>query len=91
MVVFTNFVPSPIDRYNYGYYLIYFIGASVCVNMIILAVNIIKIVYLALKKRFIKKKLAKHIENVEAKQLELMAKIAEVNSELRSSKALNEL
>ena len=57
MVVFTNFIPSPVDRYNYGWYLLYFIGASVCVNMIILAVNITKIVYMAIKKRMMKKRL----------------------------------
>ena len=72
MVVFTNFIPNPVDRYNYGWYLLYFIGASVCVNMIILVVNITKIVYMAIKKRMMKKRLTKHIEASEKKRIVLL-------------------
>jgi hypothetical protein len=80
MVVFTNFVPNPVDRYNYGYKLIYFIGASVLVNMSILAINIVKIVYKVIKKCLFKKKLTKHIKKVEKEQLELMSKIDDLKS-----------
>lgn len=81
MVIFTNFIPNPVDRYDYGWYLLYFIGASVCVNMIILAVNITKTVYMAIKKRMRKKLLTKHIFEVQKKEVELLNQLQKIKLE----------
>ena len=65
MVAFTNFIPNPVHRYDNGYYLLYFIGGSVCVNMTVLLINIIRLLFKAYKTRKYKKALTEHIAKTE--------------------------
>ena len=86
MVAFTNFIPNPVHRYNNGYYLLYFVGGSVCVNMAILLVNIVRLISKAYRNWMYKKALTKHIAKTEELQLQLKKKLAEVKSERDKTK-----
>ena len=55
LVIFTDFVPDPVDRYNQGYTLLYFIGFNIFVNLAILIYSIVQKIYMACRNFFIKR------------------------------------
>lgn len=62
LVVFTDFIPSPVDRYDIGWYLLYFVGVQISINILVLILSILLSVYKAIRtyliKRTLKKKMA---------------------------------
>ena len=47
------------DRYDYGYTLLYVIGATICVNVVILVLSIVVAIYKAIRKACLKRRYAK--------------------------------
>ena len=68
MVLFTEFIPSPVDRYDYGYTLLYLVGLSIIINVIILFMTIVFAIYSAIRKSLLKKKKAAAMKIMEEKR-----------------------
>ena len=56
LVIFTDFIPSPVDRYDYGYILLYVIASSISVNVLILLATIAMSIYKAIRKMVLKRR-----------------------------------
>ena len=56
LVIFTDFIPSPVDRYDYGYILLYVIASSISVNVVILLATIAISIYTAIRKMILKRR-----------------------------------
>ena len=52
MFLFTNYVTSPIERYDMGFYFVFFIAANIVVNLLILVIIIGKAAYKAIKTKY---------------------------------------
>ena len=68
MVLFTEFIPSPVDRYNYGYTLLYLVGLSIIINAVILFITISFAIYSAIRKALLKRKKDAALKIVEEKR-----------------------
>lgn len=74
LVLFTDFIGDPVERYEWGYTLLKLIAASVMVNVFILLATIVFVIYNAIRKLFFKRKIAKKMKELEAKKVALMKK-----------------
>ena len=64
LVIFTDFIADPVDRYDHGYKLLYLIGFSICVNIVILITSIIMSVYKMIKKKILKNRYEKMMKSL---------------------------
>lgn len=56
LVLFTDFVPNPVDRYDLGYALLYIIAFNIAVNITVLIFTIVYKIYSACRSFFIKRR-----------------------------------
>ena len=70
MILFTEFIESPKDRYDHGYKLLYFVAAVLFVNFAILIFSIIMAVYDGIRKALLKRKYKKMMTAHEKYKLE---------------------
>ena len=56
LVIFTDFIPSPVDRYEQGYTLLYLVAFNITVNLVVLVVTIVRKVHKACRKFFADRK-----------------------------------
>ena len=59
LVIFTDFIPNPVDRYEYGYTLLYVVATSIGVNVIILIATILISIYNAIRQKIRKNRYTK--------------------------------
>ena len=57
LFIFTDYVGSPVDRYNYGQYFLYFIGFNIIINLVIFVLSIYWSIKKSCKRRMLKKKM----------------------------------
>ena len=74
LVIFTDFIPSPVDRYEYGYYLLYFVATACAINIMLLIITIVVAIYLAIRKFLRKRKYKEHMKIVEEKRAAMKVK-----------------
>ena len=55
LVLFTNFIISPIDRYDYGYKMMYVVAVAICINVMILIASIIWSIYKTIRNMYRKR------------------------------------
>ena len=84
---FTNYVPQADTRYDLGWYVLYFIGADIALNVGFLIFNLVKKIYVAIRTAIYRHK-AKALMAVRAAQFKersLLLKIQKEQSEKSSS------
>ena len=64
LVIFTDFIPDPVDRYDYGYVLLYLVAFSISVNIVILLSSIILSIYKMIKKKMMKSRYEKMMKGL---------------------------
>ena len=68
LVIFTDFIPDPVDRYDCGYYLLYSVAGTMGVNVLILIFMIVWGIFTGVRKFCRKKKFEKAMKVVQEKQ-----------------------
>jgi len=68
LVLFTDFIGDPVERYEWGYTLLKLIASSVSVNVFILLATIVTAIYISIHKLYLKRKKAKITKELEAKR-----------------------
>lgn len=59
MLLFTDFVGDPEDRYEYGYYFLYTAAFTACANLVVFLYVLVSSIYKAIRNAFIKRKAKK--------------------------------
>ena len=62
LFIFTDFIPDPVERYDYGYKFLYLIAFSIGVNVLILIASIIFGIYQAIRKMILKRRYEKQMK-----------------------------
>lgn len=70
LVIFTDFIADPVDRYEYGYTLLYVVAASICVNVFILLASIVLALYGTIRKAILKRRYTKMMKERERLRVE---------------------
>ena len=68
LVIFTDFIPNPVDRYEYGYTLLYVVATSIGVNVIILVATILISIYNAIRQKIRKHRYTKQMKELVEKR-----------------------
>ena len=71
LVIFTDFIPDPVTRYNRGYTMLYIIGFSIFVNIAVLIYSIVSKICTACRSCFIKRRKQKAIAQLALKKKEV--------------------
>ena len=70
LVIFTDFIPDPVTRYDRGYTMLYIIGFSIFVNVAILIYSIVSKICTACRNCLIKRRKQKMIAQLALKKKE---------------------
>lgn len=57
MFVFTDYVGDPVQRYAFGYYFMYYVGAVICINLMAFVISAINSAILAVRRFFTKRRI----------------------------------
>lgn len=68
LVLFTNFIQNPVDRYDYGYQMLYIVATAVVINVAILIASIIYSAYKSIRKWYRKRVWTKANEEMKVKR-----------------------
>ena len=82
MLMFTDFTTDPLTRYEYGYYLLYYVGTVITLNIIVLIYTIVIIVRRTLRVHHYKKLRAKLVAERLAKKTKILEQKAKAKFNL---------
>ena len=68
MVIFTDFIPNPVDRYEYGYTLLYIVAFAIVINLTVLIFTILRSIYRAIKKFILNRRKNQRIKRLESEK-----------------------
>ena len=78
MMVFTDFVQQPADRYEWGYRLLYMIAGTIAINVSLLIFVILRGIYRTIRTKLIKRKKDKIIKQQQEEKVKRVTELAEM-------------
>lgn len=59
LLLFTDFVGDPEERYKYGYYFLYTAAFTACANLVVFVCTLLSRIYMAIKNAFVRRRAKK--------------------------------